>query len=311
MVYHSPCPGSLGKGYSYRYWFDEGDTTALTGKTSGGTAMEIDISSLDKGRIHALHFQALDARNKWGAAHTTYFFYTRGDESATARYWFDDETTRKKTSTVSGMVKFDVASLNCGVHALHFQMIDASGNDSPVQTAYFYKGAEGETARYWFDDEKTMHTASALNGIIELDIDHLTPGVHALHFQTFSTTGEPMPVHTQYFKKKDVLDLTSLSCRIWIDNDKSNAQTFSMTEDIIIDAPDLSIGMHDLHVILLDSSKQMLVESTTTFEVEDPDGLIPVSAFSGEEVYYNLAGQRVQKLQKGIYIKAGKKVLVK
>lgn len=296
--------------YSYRYWFDSDETTVSTGTSNGETAMEIDISSLPKGKIHALHMQAIDARNKWGAIHSTYFYYASGNKNATARYWFDNTSSTQTTSSVGGMMEFDVAALGCGVHALHFQVIDASGNDSPAQTIYFYKGAEGKTARYWFDNEKSVQTTSTINGLIELDIEHLTPGVHALHFQTFSASGEPMPVHTQYFKKKEVLELSSVLCKIWIDDDAENAQTFGLMEEIVIDAPDLSYGMHELHVILLRADGQQLAEKTTEFEVFDPDGISLVPSFTlDDDAMYNLSGQRIQKIQKGIYIKGGKKIL--
>ena len=296
--------------YSYRYWFDGDETTVSTGTSNGETAMEIDISSLPKGKIHALHMQAIDARNKWGAIHSTYFYYASGNKNVTARYWFDNTSSTQTTSSVGGMMEFDVAALGCGVHVLHFQVIDASGNDSPAQTIYFYKGAEGKTARYWFDNEKSVQTTSTINGLIELDIEHLTPGVHALHFQTFSASGEPMPVHTQYFKKKEVLELSSVLCKIWIDDDAENAQTFGLMEEIVIDAPDLSYGMHELHVILLRADGQQLAEKTTEFEVFDPDGISLVPSFTlDDDAMYNLAGQRIQKIQKGIYIKGGKKIL--
>ena len=362
--------------YSYRYWFDAGDSIVFTGSAKGEATVELDIGTLEKGALHALHIQARDARKKWGAAHTSYFFYTRGcTTGATARYWFDSEESRQMASTVNGTMELDVASLGCGIHALHVQMFDADGGASPVQTAYFYKGDKGATARYWFDDSKTMKAAPTIDGTMELDIESLGCGVHAVHFQSFSATGVASPVHTTYFYKgakgakarywfdnsktmktvttlngtidldiaslgygihavhfqafsdggvaspvqtayfykKEGADVSSLSCRLWIDDGERAAKTYALTgSDIVMDAEGLSFGMHDLHVTLLSAGGQVVAQTTVEFEVEDPDGIIHVSAPYGEDgTIYNLAGQRLDKLRIGINIRNGKKILVK
>ena len=197
--------------YSYRYWFDNDISTQQSGSANGETTIELDIGSLAKGSVHALHLQGLDARGKWGAVRTTYFFLAKqGDpESATARYWFDN-------------------------------------------------------------DETTAQTAPTLNGLIDLDISHMEIGLHAVHYQTFNAAGEASPVLTTYFYMNE-LQLALLSCQIWIDDAKDDALTFGLTEgDIVIEAEELSIGMHDLHVVLLDSHGLWLAEGTATFEVKEP-----------------------------------------
>lgn len=361
--------------YSYRYWFDAGDSIVYTGSATGEATVELDIGSIAKGALHALHIQAYDARNKWGAVHTSYFFYTRGGTAgATARYWFDSEESRQMAPTVNGTMELDVASLGCGIHALHIQMFDADGGASPVQTAYFYKGAKGATARYWFDNEKTMkaaptidgtmeldikslgcgvhavhfqsfspagvaspvHTAyfykgakgekvrywfdnsktmqtvTTLNGMIDLDIAGLSYGIHAVHFQAFSEGGVASPVQTAYFYKKEGADVSSLSCRLWIDDGERAAKTYALSDgDIVMEAADLSIGMHDLHVTLLSAGGQVVAQTTVEFEVLDPDGITLVQAFAEDDACYDVAGRRIPKMQKGIYIKGGKKVVVK
>ena len=357
--------------YSYRYWFDAGDSVVYSGSATGEAVVELDIGALKKGALHAIHIQAHDARNKWGAAHTSYFFYTRGGtQGTTGRYWFDQEETRRTVSTVSGVLNLDVASLGCGVHALHLQMYDADGDASPVQTAYFYKGEKGATARYWFDNEKTMKAATTIDGTLELDIESLGCGVHAVHFQSFSAKGVASPVHTAYFYKgatgtkarywfdnektmqvaatvSGMLDLDvshldhgihalhvqafsdngeaspvetsyfykkddALSCRLWIDDKKSAAKTFSLNEENIeLDAEDLTPGWHELHVYVLNAAGILQAEKTVKFHVFDPDGITLVEAFTDDDAFYDVAGRRLPKMQKGIIIKGGKKILVK
>ena len=48
-----------------------------------------------------------------------------------------------------------------------------------------------------------------------------------------------------------------------------------------------------------------------TFIFDTPTGIVSTQKNDGEATIYNLAGQRVEKAQKGIYIVNGKKVLVK
>ena len=299
--------------YSYRYWFDADDATVYAGSATGEATVELDIGSIAKGALHALHIQALDARDKWGAVHTSYFFYTRGGTAgATARYWFDSEESRQTAPTVNGMLSLDIASLECGIHALHIQMYDASGSPSPVQTAYFYKGAKGNKARYWFDNETNMRTVTTLNGTIDLDIASLGYGIHAVHFQAFSEGGVASPVQTAYFYKKEGADISSLSCRLWIDDGERAAKTYALSDgDIVMEAEGLSYGMHDLHVTLLSAGGQVVAQTTIEFEVLDPDGITLVQAFAEDDACYDVAGRRIPKMQKGIYIKGGKKVLVK
>ena len=182
--------------YSYRYWFDNNLSTLHTGTAKGETTIEMDISSLTKGSVHALHLQGLDARKKWSAVRTQYFFIARDidTESATARYWYDnDETTVKTISTVNGVINLDISRLNKGVHSVHYQTFNAKNEASPVRTQYFFIAKDidtkSATARYWYDnDETTAKTAPTVNGTINLDISHMdsqTPGYETATWKLF------------------------------------------------------------------------------------------------------------------------------
>lgn len=197
--------------YSYRYWFDNNLATQHTGEANGETILEIDISSLAKGSMHTLHLQGLDASGKWSPVRTQFFFISK---------------------------------------------------DTDLETA---------TARYWFDnDEATVQTAPTINGLIELDISHMNIGTHAVHYQTFNAAGDASPVHTAYFYMNE-LQRATLSCQLWIDDDEGTKNTYPLTDkDIVIEAEDLSIGMHNLHAVLLNSNGQVLAQSTTEFEVKEP-----------------------------------------
>jgi len=275
-----------GQTYSYRYWFDNNPATLQTGSANGETTIEMDISGLAIGSAHALHLQGLGSEGRWSPVRTAFFFLAKeGDnESVTARYWFDnDETTAQEAPTINGLFDLDVSHMNTGIHAVHYQTFNAAGEGSPVWTAFFFLAEEGNnesaTARYWFDnDETTAQVAPTINGLIDLDISHMSIGTHAVHYQTFNAAGEASPVRTTYFYMNE-LQRATLSCQIWIDDEEDEAQTFALTdEEIVIEAEDLSVGMHDLHAVLYDSNGLWLAEGTATFEVKAPMATITLTA---------------------------------
>ena len=214
----------------------------------------------------------------------------RGQNAYSYRYWFDNNLATLQMGSTTGEVtiEIDISALVKGaVHTLHFQGIDVREKWSPVRTQYFFIAKDTETeaatARYWYDnDEKTVQTAPTVNGLIDLDISHMEIGTHAVHYQTFNAVGEASPVHTQYFYMNELQDAT-LSFVIWIDDDEDGAQVFPMTkDDIVIDVKELSIGVHDLHVKLLDSKGQCLAEDTTAFEIPIPTETIILSDALGD-----------------------------
>lgn len=187
--------------YSYRYWFDNDDMAVHTGSASGETTIEIDISTLAKGSVHALHLQGLDARNKWSTVRTQYFFITDWRESdtqsATARYWFDDdETTALTASTVHGTINLDIAGLDYGIHSVHYQTFNAKGDASPVHTQYFYKKNElardNMSCRLWIDDKEDDAMSFGLMDDIIIMAADLVAGTHELHVVVLNAEGEEL-----------------------------------------------------------------------------------------------------------------------
>ena len=282
--------------YSYRYWYDSDLSTLQEGTASGETTIEIDIGTLEKGTVHTIHLQGKDARDTWGCVRTQYFFIKEesSTESMTARYWYDnDDTTVTTTSTVHGFIELDIAGLDAGMHALHYQTFSSEGQASPTRTQYFYIKSESDTqsatARYWYDnDEKTKKTTPTVNGTIDLDAEGLDVGLHTVHYQTFNAKGEVSPVRTHYFYKKDEPQLSSLTCRLWIDDEEDKALAFGLLDDIVIEAADLAAGTHDLHVVVLSANGEPMAEGTTTFEVDAQRTVTitlkaPVATFSCEK----------------------------
>lgn len=98
---------------SYKYWIDEFDK-AVKGVTSdGNVALDIDVSSLDKG-LHTLGYQIGDNKGRWSAPRLLYFIVPEmevgTDKLVAYEYWFNRgprtrvQTTENKLLTLSNVM---------------------------------------------------------------------------------------------------------------------------------------------------------------------------------------------------------------
>ena len=98
---------------SYKYWIDEFDE-AVKGVTSdGNVALDIDVSSLDKG-LHTLGYQIGDNKGRWSAPRLLYFIVPEmevgTDKLVAYEYWFNRgprtrvQTTENKLLTLSNVM---------------------------------------------------------------------------------------------------------------------------------------------------------------------------------------------------------------
>ena len=206
-------------------------------------------------------------------------------QSAFYRYWFDNNTGTMAQGEVVGEkeLALDVGSLPCGMHNIHLQVRNAAGKWSPVYSRYFFK-SEATTARYWFDnDMTTLHENAPTDGLVELDITHLPIGLHAVHYQTLDGQGQPSAVRTRYFTVNQV-QRSALSALIGIDDEELTNYELS-DEDIVIDVSELSIGMHNLHAVLIDANGLRLAEETVAFEVKQP--MVSITLQASIETFSN------------------------
>lgn len=98
---------------SYKYWIDEFDK-AVKGVTSdGNVALDIDVSSLNKG-LHTLGYQIGDNKGRWSAPRLLYFIVPEmevgTDKLVAYEYWFNRgprtrvQTTENKLLTLSNVM---------------------------------------------------------------------------------------------------------------------------------------------------------------------------------------------------------------
>lgn len=274
-----------GQTYRYRYWIDNNVNGAVSGSASGEKQFNVNISSLGSG-LHALHMQAQNARGVWSSVYSRHFIKNDHTNATTARYWFDNDlSTEHKEATTTGIIDLDISSLKAGLHCVHFQTFTSQGIPSSVRTRFFVLNnpVVATNARYWFDnDMTTIHEDVATSGIVELDITHLTVGLHSVHYQTFDSEGIPSTIRTRYFIV-DQIQIATLLARIWIDDGKPADYELS-NDEIVIEVSDLSYGIHDLHVALVDIDGRLIDQLTQKFEKKAPTVTIALSSY-GESTY--------------------------
>ena len=163
---------------SLRYWFDDEQTATETAITDG--IQLLDASRLTDG-LHTVHYQIANSNGTLGAPASSIFLKMNSydPESTTAqslRYWFDDDTDVKTTSVSGGTQSIDVSNLLSGLHTLHYQLVDSSGQVTSPVSCVFMKSfdkaiADGENRitkyQYWLNRNsqamQRVELASAAN----------------------------------------------------------------------------------------------------------------------------------------------------
>ena len=250
-----------------RYWLDS-DMKTLHNNVATSGVIELDLSALSAG-LHAVHYQTVAADGIPSAVHTRFFMKNEQSVATTARYWLDNDMNTLHTNVAtSGVIELDLSALSAGLHAVHYQTVAADGIPSAVHTRFFMKNEQSvaTTARYWLDsDMKTLHNNVATSGVIELDLSVLSPGLHAVHYQTVAANGIPSAVRTRYFYYAG--QPTNYTARIWIDDNEASAKSYAVNNELIeIDLGELE-GEHLLHVVIYDEQEHIVDEQTQTFTV--------------------------------------------
>ncbi len=295
-----------GQTYRYRYWLDNNVGGAVSGSATGEKQLTISLSSVGYG-LHAIHVQGRNSAGVWSSVRTRYFLKEKSDQTCTsARYWIDnDMTTLHNSVATSGVIELDIAGLEYGLHAVHYQKIGTDGIPSAVRTRYFLKEEENLTctsARYWIDnDMTTLHNSVATSGVIELDIANLDYGLHAVHYQKMGADGIPSAVRTRYFLKEEE-NLTCTSARYWIDNDMTTLHSSVATSGIIdIDITKQGVGLHAVHYQKIGTdgtpsavrTRYFLVDrlqkGSLTADISIDDGVATTYALSDDDIVIDIS----------------------
>ena len=197
-----------GQSYSYRYWFDNDLTTAVSGSATGEKQFVIDINAIPAG-LHALHVQAQNADGVWSSVHTRFFHNINLSSNAvTARYWidndlstaheitnlnedFDTSVTHEGVLQPMTIVNIDASLLTLGYHTIHYQTFAADGTPSATRTCHLFVDKMHRallTASISIDGGAATDYSLANDDIV-IDIRDLEDGQHALSVSVSDYTG--------------------------------------------------------------------------------------------------------------------------
>lgn len=329
------------------YWFDDdvAHSHTLGGKASYAQDGYIFVNAIDMTNLsvgpHRVNFRATGSGGvKRSSVMTSYVMKMPVGKGNRLEYWYDDDEAH--AAVLSGVSEdncivydsqLNMSSLPVGLHRLNFRAVSNNGQlKSPPTTCYVMRNVIGSISRleYWFDDDyDNVHTLSGHaaeageKGYIfvgELDISGLRPGHHRLHYRGVSSNGQLSTASgsASILVKLDVNgDATMASYSVSVDGDLVTEGTLAARPEVlfsyVLDASNLDVGVHALQTTFWNSYGSSVSE-TTYFQVPPKvatDVNTPQSADEDDAPIYNLSGMRVSGKAKGVFIKNGKKYVVK
>ncbi|MBQ3630541.1 MAG: dockerin type I repeat-containing protein [Prevotella sp.] len=299
----------VAKGVKAEYWFDSDYAGRVNTTTVSGT-MTIDASALKTG-MHTLHYQQLDATGAPTSVYSCAFFAQKVAKGVKAEYWFDsDYAGRVNTTTVSGTMTIDASALKTGMHALHYQQLDATGAPTSVYSCAFFvqKEVKATKAEYWFDGNYDARRPLGISSMQTIDLSTLSAGFHALHYQALSSEGTPTSVYTKLFWIPASAAPIS-SYHYWVNDltDKMKSVTLATPTlpwklTTAFDVPTAPIRTQKFHFEVLDDNTPMVyAKNTFNLVLAGTDGTSTrvehdyVDYRTGEQVYAKLLAHGEQR----------------
>ena len=261
--------------YTCRYWFDMNHAQAVTTTFSENIwQVEWDVGTLTKG-LHTLHVQVADTSSAWCSPLSYMFLKLSPTEplldtvdmsDLTYHCWFDQDDAHQQTGALGdGVFLFDVESLDDGLHSVNI-MLEGSTLTS-TQNYMFIKVAQQAPLidpidmsnlvyHCWFDQDYENHVVDSVsNGVILLDLDNITDGLHTVHVML---EGEALTSTLSYIFVKvpqtslvEPINMNNLAYHCWFDQDYENRVTAPISNGImLLDVDNISDGLHSVHILL-------------------------------------------------------------
>ena len=180
-----------------------------------------------------------------------------GQVSYEYQYWFDSDTTisysEESTSNI-WQKSVDLSHLDEGVHSIHVQVKDTSEKWSSPLTKYFMKLSSEAPMKYhyWFDEDSGIISGEEfVNGIIMLDLDSVSDGLHYLNLQVEQNEQFSDVKRSMFYKVPRPTMSDELEYKYWFDNDSKIVDSGRLTSNIIlIDVDSLKEGVHSINILL-------------------------------------------------------------
>ena len=223
----------------YRCWVDDDPTTMTTGKYTGAPVL-VDISQISEG----YHIMRVQIEEVTPSAVVSRPFVkipqTEGVEYLKCLCVVDDKLYKEENVSSTGGVigwNFDVSSLPQGFHRMQIQVITPSGAATSTYDAYFLRTTTTEEMAdmkcvYAIDgNEFDTEAGSMSNGAFHCDLDvaHLSDGLHRLSYKLSNGKGVETKVQTHFFIKTPVGGNGIAQYRYWLnDQPDSIARTVTL-----------------------------------------------------------------------------------
>ena len=312
------------------YWFDNDFTTKRTVATTNGVTT-LDISKLKIG-IHAVHYQTKDANGVPSSVRTRYFYVDQIQIGTLSALISIDDGEETEYELSSEDIVIDVSGLSIGIHELNTKLIDSNGRvlgedtqefEIPIPTesitlakatggtycpgmdldfsdvsglkAYIAVGFNPEEGVVWI---MRVNYVPANEGIMikgtpgTYDVPYSQTSFHYNNLLVGSHDKRTLPVeedgYYNYVLKNGLFCPSDGSASVGV-----NKAYLRIPTSWVASSPSLG--------------RELMIE-----DIDDPTGITNVQNNADSRVRcYNLNGQRIEHPQKGLYIRNGKKVMIR
>jgi hypothetical protein len=211
----------------FEYWFDDDYAGKVYHMVSPQAIYQLETAiNADQfaNGLHTFHTRFIDTEGNWSPIVSQFFQKVSPDtpgEKAIAgfEYWFDDDYSGKVYQSISPQTVYQLETainagrLADGLHTFHMRFLDTSGNWSSITSQFFHKIRPGtgtpnaiSSYRYWFDNDLSTTVNQTLNSpsnpsylFTKLNLSHIAPGEHRIHFQFSDDRGLWSSVVTDTF----------------------------------------------------------------------------------------------------------------
>lgn len=239
-------------------------------------------------------------------------------------FWYDGDVGSAIGGEVtSGQmhVDADVSALPYGYHTLNYALLDSKdGSMTDVRFVPFFKSVASGVSQYvyWFDnatDEAVF--VKAASGIVHVDADYsaLADGYHTLTFGVVGEDGSVTDLRFVSFVKLPSVAVGNLHLVYSIDEGESHLSDSPKAGENLytfqVDVASLSEGEHTINYMLTDGNYTYATGHATFTKTEVSGVGILTFGKQKDSPFYNMNGVKVERPGKGLYIRDGKKVIVK